>query len=78
MDTIGSKPGELSGHDVRRVLVQVAQMAVGAGLTALADNLGGLNLGPWQPVAAIVLTGAIDLVRRWSTSTEIIPVEPRK
>ena len=51
MDTIGSKPGELSGHDVRRVLVQVAQMAVGAGLTALADNLGGLNLGPWQPVA---------------------------
>jgi hypothetical protein len=75
---VGSEAGKLSGHDVRRVLLHVVQMAAGTGLTVLAENLGHLNLGVWQPVAAIAITGAIDLLRRWGTSTEVIPVEPAK
>jgi len=54
------------------------QMAAGTGLTVLAENLGGLGLGPWQPIAAIAITGAIDLLRRWGTSTAVVPVESAK
>ena len=75
---VGSEAGKLSGHDARRVLLHVVQMAAGAGLTVLAENLGNLNLGVWQPVAAIAITGAIDLLRRWGTSTAVVPVEPAK
>ena len=75
---VGSEAGKLSGHDARRVLLHVVQMAAGTGLTVLAENLGNLNLGVWQPVAAIAITGAIDLLRRWGTSTEVVPVEPAK
>ena len=75
---VGSEAGKLSGHDVKRVLLHVVQMAAGTGLTVLAENLGHLNLGVWQPVAAIAITGAIDLLRRWGTSTEVVPVEPAK
>ena len=75
---VGSEAGKLSGHDARRVLLHVVQMGLGTGLTVLAENLGNLNLGVWQPVAAIAITGAIDLLRRWGTSTAVVPVEPAK
>ena len=75
---VGSEAGKLSCHDARRVLLHVVQMAAGTGLTVLAENLGHLNLGVWQPVAAIAITGAIDLLRRWGTSTAVEPVEPGK
>jgi hypothetical protein len=41
----------------------------------LAENLGSLNLGPWQPVAAVGVTALIDLVRRWASDTKP-PIEP--
>jgi hypothetical protein len=44
----------------------------------LAENLGSLNLGPWQPVAAIAVTAGIDLLRRWASDTKSVPVEPAK
>ena len=78
MGTVGSDAGKLSGHDVRRVLLHVVQMAAGTGLTELAENMGSLNLGVWQPIAAVGVTAAIDLLRRWATSTAVIPVEPAK
>ena len=78
MGAVGSEAGKLSGHDVRRVLLHVVQMSLGTGLTVLAENLGGLGLGPWQPIAAVVVTAAIDLLRRWVTSTAVIPVEPKQ
>jgi hypothetical protein len=80
MDTqaVGSEAGKLSGHDVRRVMLHVVQMGIGTGLTVLAENLGHLNLGPWQPIAALGVTAAIDLLRRWATSTAVVPVEPAK
>ena len=42
---VGSEAGQLSGHDVRRVMLHVVQMSIGTGLTVLAENLGGLGLG---------------------------------
>jgi len=80
MDTqaVGSEAGKLSGYDVRRVMLHVVQMSLGTGLTVLAENLGGLGLGPWQPIAAVGVTAAIDLLRRWATSTAVVPVEPSK
>ena len=75
---VGSEAGKLSGHDVRRVLLHVVQMAAGTGLTVLAENIGPLGLGVWQPIAAVGVTAAIDLLRRWVTSTAVIPVEPSK
>ena len=78
MGTVGSEAGKLSGHDVRRVLLHVVQMGLGTGLTVLAENMGSLNLGVWQPIAAVGVTAAIDLLRRWATSTAVIPVEPSK
>ena len=78
MGTVGSDAGKLSGHDVRRVLLHVVQMAAGTGLTVLAENMGSLNLGVWQPIAAVGVTAAIDLLRRWATSTAVIPVESAK
>jgi hypothetical protein len=75
---VGSEAGKLSGHDVRRVLLHVVQMAAGTGLTVLAENIGHLGLGVWQPIAAVGVTAAIDLLRRWVTSTAVIPVEPSK
>jgi hypothetical protein len=51
-------------------------MGLGTGLTVLAENLGGLGLGPWQPIAAVGVTAAIDLLRRWATSTAVVPVGP--
>ena len=75
---VGSEAGKLSGHDVRRVLLHVVQMGLGTALTVLGENLGGLNLGPWQPIAAIAVTAAIDGLRRWATSTAVVPVEPAK
>jgi hypothetical protein len=74
---VGSEPGAVSGHDVGRMLIHVVQMAAGTGLTVLAENLGHLNLGPWQPVAAIALTAAIDLLRRWASDTKVAPVGPK-
>jgi hypothetical protein len=53
-------------------------MAAGTGLTVLAENIGHLGLGSWQPIAAVGVTAAIDLLRRWATSTAVIPVEPSK
>ena len=78
MGTVGSEAGKLSGHDVRRVLLHVVQMGLGTGLTVLAENLGHLGLGVWQPIAAVGVTAAIDLLRRWVTSTEVVPVGPAK
>ena len=78
MGTVGSESGKLSGHDVRRVLLHVVQMGIGTGLTVLAENIGHLGLGVWQPIAAVGVTAAIDLLRRWATSTEVIPVGPAK
>ena len=78
MGTVGSDAGKLSGHDVRRVLLHVVQMAAGTGLTVLAENMGSLNLGVWQPIAAVGVTAAIDLLRRWATSTAVIPAESAK
>ncbi len=78
MGAVGSEAGKLSGHDVRRVLLHVVQMSIGTGLTVLAENMGSLNLGVWQPIAAVGVTAAIDLLRRWATSTAVIPVEPAK
>jgi hypothetical protein len=74
----GSDAGKVSSYDVRRVLLHVVQMAAGTGLTVLAENLGSLNLGPWQPVAAIAVTAGIDLLRRWASDTKAMPVEPAK
>jgi hypothetical protein len=53
-------------------------MSLGTGLTVLAENLGGLGLGPWQPIAAVGVTAAIDLLRRWATSTAVVPVGPKQ
>ena len=78
MQPVGSEAGELSGHDMGRVLLHVIQMGIGTGLTVLAENIGHLGLGPWQPIAAVVVTAAIDLLRRWATSTAVIPVGPAK
>ena len=78
MQSVGSEAGKLSGHDVGRVLLHVVQMGIGTGLTVLAENLGHLNLGVWQPIAAVGVTAAIDLLRRWVTSTAVIPVGPAK
>ena len=78
MGTVGSDAGKLSGHDVRRVLLHVVQVGLGTGLTVLAENLGHLNLGVWQPIAAVGVTAAIDLLRRWATSTAVVPVESSK
>ena len=75
---VGSEAGKLSGHDVRRVLLHVVQMGIGTGLTVLAENIGHLGLGVWQPIAAVGVTAAIDLLRRWVTSTAVVPVEPSK
>jgi len=44
----------------------------------LAENIGHLGLGPWQPIAAVGVTAAIDLLRRWVTSTAVIPMESAK
>jgi hypothetical protein len=74
---VGSEPGAVSGHDVGRMLIHVVQMAAGTGLTVLAENLAQLNLGPWQPVAAIALTAAIDLLRRWASDTKVAPIGPK-
>ena len=63
---------------MRRVMLHVVQMGLGTGLTVLAENLGQLNLGVWQPIAAVAVTAAIDLLRRWVTSTAVVPVEPSK
>ena len=75
---VGSEAGKLSGHDVRRVLLHVVQMGLGTGLTVLAEDLGHLGLGPWQPIAALGVTAAIDLLRRWATSTAVVPVGPKQ
>jgi hypothetical protein len=72
----GSDAGQLSGYDLRRVLLHVVQMAAGTALTVLAENLGHLNLGPWQPIAAVGVTALIDLVRRWAVDTKP-PIEPQ-
>jgi len=74
----GSDAGKLSGYDIRRVALHVVQMSLGTGLTVLAENLGQLNLGPWQPIAAIVVTAAIDGLRRWASDTKVVPVESAK
>jgi hypothetical protein len=74
----GSDAGKLSSYDVQRVLLHAVQMAAGTGLTVLAENIGSLNLGPWQPAAVILITAGIDLLRRWASDTKAVPVEPAK
>ena len=69
---VGSEAGKLSGHDVRRVLLHVVQMTAATALTVAAEQVGNLDLGPWKPVVAVGLTAAIDLVRRWQTSTKVV------
>ena len=75
---VGSEAGKISGHDMRRVLLHVIQMSAATALTVAAEQAGHLDLGIWQPIVAIALTAAIDGVRRWQTSTAVIPVEPAK
>jgi hypothetical protein len=74
----GSDAGKLSSYDVQRVLLHAVQMAAGTGLTVLAENLGNLNLGLWQPIASIAVAAGIDLLRRWVSDTKAMPVEPAK
>ena len=69
---VGSEAGKLSGHDMRRVLLHVLQMTAATALTVAAEQAGSLDLGPWKPFVAVGLTAAIDLVRRWQTSTKVI------
>jgi hypothetical protein len=74
----GSDAGKVSSYDVQRVMLHVIQMGLGTGLTVLAENIGSLNLGPWQPAAVILITAGIDLLRRWASDTKAMPVEPTK
>lgn len=73
---VGSGAGSISIHDLRRAAVQAGIVALSAVLTYAGQWAAGANLGPYQGLVVTGLTLTIDLVRRFSTSTEVIPVPP--
>lgn len=72
---VGSGAGSISTHDLRRAAVQAGIVALSAALTYAGQWAAGANLGPYQGLVVTGLTLTIDLVRRFSTSTAVVPVQ---
>lgn len=73
---VGSEAGSISTHDLKRAAVQAGIVALSAALTYAGQWAAGANLGPYQGLVVTGLALTLDLVRRFSTSTAVVPVPP--
>lgn len=71
----GSRLGQLSALDWKKTLRTVAVIALAGALTSLADytakNLAGWDFGVYRPFVVPLITGLIELARRWVTTHQI-------
>lgn len=73
---VGSGAGSISTHDLKRAAIQAGIVALSAALTYAGQWAAGANLGPYQGLVVTGLALTLDLVRRFSTSTAVVPVPP--
>jgi hypothetical protein len=75
-EIVGSGAGSISSHDLKRAAVQAGIVALSAALTYAGQWASGATFGPWQGLVVTGLALSVDLVRRFSTSTQVVLVAP--
>jgi hypothetical protein len=71
---IGSPPGYLSTHDLKRAGIGLAIVMASAGLTYASQWASGQDLGIYAPFVLGGIYFLTDITRRWAGSTQVVPL----
>ncbi len=66
----GSKSGEVNTQDAVKSLRSAATYAVAIGAIQFLTSVSQMDMGPYAIIAAPVLAGALDYLRRWATENK--------